>query len=127
MVEDITRIESTCVIIPTLQTFVDNIITYPFYSIHSVYKARYANITMYEIVFMTMKLIYGSFNNAMIVIFNQISFMTQLMGSLNTFLAYCVLWTFVWRFWCISYSSSNHFRPAQIKNTKTCVDLIVLV
>ena len=70
---------------------------------NSVYKARYANITIYEIVFMTMKLIYSCVDNAIFIILSSSSFTYLLMDLINTFLAYFVLYAFVWRFWCISY------------------------
>eukprot|EP01084_Bolivina_argentea_P070531 128228_1 len=70
---------------------------------HIVYQARYAHITIYEVVFMTMKLIYGCFDNAMQIWLLQ-SFTYQLIDSVNVFLAYFVLYSFVWRFWCIHYT-----------------------
>ena len=61
---------------------------------------------MYEVVFMTMKLIYGCFNNAVILYIDITSVFGQLLNIINTFLAYFVLYCFVWRFWSISYEMS---------------------
>ena len=70
---------------------------------YRVYQARYSIITMYEISFMTAKAIYGTFNNAMIIIFGRDHIVSSLFESINTFFAWFLLWSFVWRFWSISY------------------------
>ena len=52
---------------------------------------------------MIAKLIYGIFFNSVVIIFGEEHFISAFASWINVFLAYFVLYSFVWRFWCISY------------------------
>eukprot|EP01084_Bolivina_argentea_P284460 487521_1 len=77
---------------------------------HIVYKARYANITIYEATFVVIKILYSCFANAIWVIMitdgnNQTyDFVAQLADIGDTILAYFVIYSWIWRIWMISYN-----------------------
>ena len=52
---------------------------------------------------MISKLIYGVFDNAMRLLLTHESLIVSIVSSVNSILAYLVLYCFVWRYWCISY------------------------
>eukprot|EP01084_Bolivina_argentea_P290597 499204_1 len=73
---------------------------------HIIYKARYANITIYEAVFIITKIIFDCFDNLFYALTNITkwsSLYAQLFDAGNRFLNYLVIWIWIWRIWMISY------------------------
>ena len=81
---------------------------YKYYKLrdHIILQKRYSSITIYEVIIMIIKLIWGVFLFFMVGYFGEGSIWSALFEIPYQFLSFMLLYCWVWRFWLIHYDTN---------------------